>query len=73
MFNLYAVFKSLQAPKTRQAGKVIFVDGDVATIELPGGGIIRALGQAEVDQEVFVRDGVIEGLAGDLLRVDQEV
>ena len=47
-------------------GEVKAVDAGVATIMLPGGGVIQARGQATVGQRVFVRDGVIEGPAPDL-------
>lgn len=73
MFNAYAVFQSLMQPRPLQAGKVLYMEGDLATIELPGGGIVRARGEAEANDQVFVRDGVIEGQAADLTRVDQEV
>lgn len=73
MFNLYQVFQSLQTPRTLQAGTVTHMEGDVATIELPGGGTIRARGQALVGDLVFVRDGLIEGKAVALTRIDQEV
>lgn len=73
MFNLYGLFQSLQPAPPLQAGTVTFVDGDVVTIELPGGGILRARGQAELGKQVFVRDGLVEGVAGSLQRVDQEV
>lgn len=61
--NPYSRWMALQAPKPRQVGTVVAVDGDVATIELPGGGRLQAVGQAAVDDRVFVRDGLIEGEA----------
>ena len=48
------------------------VDGDTATITLPGGGVLQARGQATVGQRVFVRDGVIEGEAPALTYVEGE-
>jgi hypothetical protein len=50
----------------RQVGDVVAIADGVATIALPGGGQIRALGVAAVADRVFVRDGVIEGPAPDL-------
>ena len=38
------------------------VDG-IVTLELPGGGYLKARGQAAVAQRVFVRGGVVEGEA----------
>ena len=35
----------------------------VCTVELPGGGLIRARGSASPGQRVFVRDGAVQGLA----------
>lgn len=73
MFNLFKQFQDLLPQRPLEVGTVTYIDGDSAVIELPGGGIIRARGTATVGQQVFVRDGVIEGQAPDLMRVDQEV
>lgn len=61
--NPYSRWLALQAPKPRQVGTVIAVDGDVATVELPGGGRLQAVGQVTLGDRVFVRDGLIEGEA----------
>lgn len=37
--------------------------GGEVTIQLPGGGLVKARGSAEVGQNVFVRDGVLEAVA----------
>ncbi len=66
MPNLYAEFRRLLPAQPEQLGKVIAVDGGVATVELPGGGRIRVRGDATVGQNVFCRDGVIEGPAPDM-------
>lgn len=63
MRNAYTLLRELLPDAPLQVGTVLLVDGDVATVELPGGGILRARGSATVAQRVFVRDGVIEGLA----------
>ena len=42
------------------------VDAGVVTVQLPGGGLLRARGSAEVGQHVFVRDGLLEAVARDL-------
>lgn len=39
-----------------------YADG-VATIEMPGGGVMQARGVAAVDDRVFFRSGAIEGPA----------
>lgn len=64
--NPFAAFAELLAPGPRQAGTVSVVDNGVATVDLPGGGQLRALGDVTVGAHVFVRDGVIEGPAPSL-------
>lgn len=61
--NLYSAFLELQPPKPRQVATVTAIDGDIARLVLPGGGVLTALGvgQRVIGAEVFVRDGVIEG------------
>lgn len=63
MANIYKAFLDLIPDDPRQLGTVTVVAGESATIELPGGGIVRALGAATVGQQVFVRGGVIESQA----------
>ena len=65
-FNPWKALKALIASPSLQVGIVIAVDGDVATVELPGGGKLNARGSATVAASVFVRDGVIEGEAPSL-------
>ena len=38
----------------------------VVTVQLPGGGRLNARGQAEIGQNVFVRDGLVEAIAPSL-------
>lgn len=64
--NLYKAFMDLMPGRPLQVGEVTVVDGDVVTVELPGGGIAKARGDAAVGQQVFFRDGVIEGVAPSL-------
>ena len=73
MSNLYVQWRELFAHGPTQAGQVIAFDGGVATVQLPGGGIVRARGQASVGAHVFVRDGMVEGPAPDLPDVSGEV
>ena len=70
--NPYRVFMDLLPARPLQVGTVAVVDGDVATITMPGGGTLQARGQATVGQRVFVRDGVIEGEAPTLTYVEGE-
>lgn len=70
--NPYRVFMDLMPARPLQVGTVAAVDGDVATITMPGGGTLQARGQTTVGQRVFVRDGVIEGEAPALTYVEGE-
>ena len=38
----------------------------VVTVQLPGGGTVRARGSANIGARVFVRDGVLEAVAPNL-------
>lgn len=66
MSNLYKTFLRLIPTPSLQIGEVLAVDDGVATIELPGGGIAQARGNATPGNKVFFRDNVIEGPAPDL-------
>ena len=66
MPNVLNELKALLGPGRMQVGTVTAVSGGVATVTLPGGGKLRAKGQASVGAKVFVQDGVIQGPAPDL-------
>lgn len=66
MHNLYQQFRALLPHAPLQVGTVATALNGVVTVQLPGGRRLNARGQAEVGQNVFVRDGVIEGLAPNL-------
>lgn len=66
MHNLYEQFRGLLPDPPLQAATVIDVGAGVVTVELPGGGRVRARGHAAIGQPVFVRDGVVEALAPNL-------
>lgn len=66
MHNLYQQFRSLLPDPPLQVGTVIATNGGVATVQMPGGGLLKARGTALVGQKVFVRDGVIEAIAPNL-------
>ena len=61
--NPYSVFLDLVPPKRLLIATVTGIDGDVARLVLPGGGVLtaRGVGQRAIGAEVYVRDGVIEG------------
>ena len=66
MRNLYNTLLDLLPARPLQVGTVLSISDGTATIELPGGGILQARGEAAAGQRVFVRDGAIEGLAPNL-------
>lgn len=63
MSNLFGQFKRLFPDAPLLAGEVTQYADGYATVLLPGGGILRARGSAQVGDNVFVRDDVIEGPA----------
>jgi len=65
-FNPWKHLQGLIAGPSLQVGVVLSIDDGVATIQLPGGGLVQARGVASVAQTVFVRGDVIEGEAGEL-------
>ena len=73
MSNLYRQFLDLLPPRPLQVGTVTATDGSTCTVQLPGGGVLQARGAATVGQQVFVRDGVIEGDAPALTVVAIEI
>ena len=66
MHNLYQQFRALLPEPPLQVGTVIEVTGGVVTMQLPGGGLLKARGNAQVGQKVFVRDAVVEAIAPNL-------
>jgi hypothetical protein len=63
MRNLFRQFLDLIPDPALQVGTVQSVGNGVATLQMPGGGLLKARGDATVGQRVFVRGGAIEGLA----------
>ena len=66
MRNLYSEFRALIPEAPLQVGTVTQVTGGVVTVQLPGGGLLKARGSGGVGQKVFVRDAVIEAIAPNL-------
>lgn len=64
--NIWKQFSDLVAKPPLQVATVLSVSGDVARVQLLGGGEFLARGNAAPGQKVFVRDGVIEGEAPNL-------
>ena len=73
MPNIYRQFLDLLPKRSLQVGTVAATSAGVATITLPGGGVIQARGDAAVGQRVCVRDAVIEGPAPTLDYVEGNV
>jgi len=62
--NPYRALLELLPQTPLQVGEVTVINADgTRTLELPGGGEIRARGTAALGDRVFVRDGLIEGPA----------
>lgn len=66
MHDVYQRFRQLLPDPPLQVGTVVEVGVGVLTVQLPGGGRIKARGSAEIGQKVFVRDGVVEAVAPNL-------
>lgn len=73
MSNIYREFLALLPPRPLQVGTVTAVSGSRCTVELPGGGTLQVRGSASVGQNVFVRDGLVEGVAPALTIVPIEI
>ena len=66
MHNLYEQFRQLLPDAPLQAGAGPQVPLRVVTVQLPGGGVVKARGTAALGQKVFVRDGAVEAVAPSL-------
>ena len=66
MANLYQQFRALLPDPPLQVGTVLEVGAGVVMVQLPGGGLLKVRGSAEVGQNVFMRDGVVEAVAPSL-------
>jgi hypothetical protein len=67
MSNIFAELRELLQPGPVQVGTVSSYTNGLATITLPGGGVIVAKASAAtVGHQVFVQDGVVLGPAANL-------
>lgn len=71
--NPFKRLLNLLPQRPLQVGEVTAASGGVCTVQLPGGGLLTARGDATVGDRVFVRDGAIEGQAPTLTVVEIEV
>lgn len=67
--NPYKALRALLPDAPLLIGTVTSYAAGVAVVELPGGGLVNARGDAAVGNRVFVRDGAIEGVAPTLSTV----
>ncbi|MHA6833957.1 hypothetical protein [Ralstonia pseudosolanacearum] len=74
MPNLWRQFEALLPDSPLLVGTVVtrHVDGTV-TVQLLGGGLVRAIGVGEPDQRLFVRGTEVVGPAPTLPSVDIEI
>ena len=73
MTNLFRDFANLFPDPQLQVATVAAVSGELATVTLPGGGVLQVRGAATVGQKVFIRNGVIEAEAPSLPLVTLEI
>ena len=66
MPNLYAQIQAILAPGRREIARATSLDDGIVILTLPGGGLVRARGQAVIGKMYFVQEGVIQGEAPDL-------
>lgn len=71
--NLWKRLKQLLPDAPLLVGTVSSVSSYGAVVELPDGSLVSVRGDATVGQHVFIRDGLIEGLAPSLTAVLIEV
>ncbi|MDQ0609527.1 hypothetical protein QFZ83_003698 [Variovorax sp. W1I1] len=71
--NVYAAFLALLPSYPLQVATITAIDGEVARLELPGGGVLTARGVGAVGDQVFVRDGVIEAKTPEMPFVQVEI
>lgn len=65
--NLWKRLKQLLPEAPLLTGKVIAVRTFGATVQLPDGALINVRGEAALNQHVFVRNGLIEGPAPEMV------
>lgn len=73
MNNQYRTLRDLLAPGVLQIGVVTRVNDGQIGVQLPGGAIVHARGNASISDRVYIKDAVIQGLAPDLPTVTGEI
>lgn len=73
MANAYSRLLALLPQRPLQLGTVVDVVDGTVSVELPGGAIVQVRGDAGIGDNVFIRDGAIEGPAPSNTITDIEV
>ncbi len=73
MPNLFSMFRELVPSDPLLVGTVTASNGDVHQVTMMDGGVMMVRGKASLNQQVFVRGGVIEGAAPNLPQITIEV
>lgn len=71
--NLWKRLKQLLPEPPLLVGEVVEVSTYGATVQLPDGSLVSVRGEALIGQQVFIRDGLIEGQAPTLTTVLIEI
>lgn len=71
--NLHKRWLNLIPQQPLDAGEVVAVHDDGVTVQLPTSVQVRARGEAEVGDHVYIRGGAIEGPAPALTGIDQDI
>jgi hypothetical protein len=71
--NPWSAFRALISGPPLQVGQVLNIQAGTARVQMPGGGVVNARGEATVGQHVFLRGQVIEGEAPDLPVITIEI
>lgn len=73
MKNLFKRFSSLAGRSLRTVGTCVAADFGEATIQYPGGNVVRVKGAGEVGKSYFVLEGRLDGEAPSLTSLEIEV
>lgn len=73
MSNPFKLFQSLFPVPQTQVGVVQSIAGGVAVVRLQDGSYVQARGSASVSDNVFVKDGQLQGTAPSLSAVNIDI
>ncbi len=69
-YNLYSRLRALFFDDRLEVGSVTATEPGRVTVALPDGSTVSVIGEATVGDRVYIRGGVIEGMAPALTVVD---